>query len=339
MRRAALSAFLIVVAAAANAASSHFLDRNGTLWSASSQPEGLVLVGERDEQVLVRAVIPFDTTAYGASESEINVVADELTGKVAVVWQRSWFPASSEIMLAVLKDGQWERIEALVSDFDIYARFPAIRLSRVRSLAPEPDDPTSSYHTTVIEDSFLNVVWWTGYGPGQHGVLALVRLTAAPEDPEAITTHNLDLLMAGWGGCATTPPATLIERQLFASKPVEDRAYLFHGSRRSCLFQLLEISFTLSDPPAGGTIVTAQRKRHTPVFGVRKLYAVPDSMSLEGARIVVGDDLNPVAYRVVGPRVEYISSSGVRWSPRRSLPVDGELTLDQAIPLIEQLAR
>jgi hypothetical protein len=338
MRRFAFSPIALLLAAAASAGSPHALDRSGVLWGASSSPDGLVLTAQRDGQLLVQSTVPFAVTAPGATDNEIQVAADDLTGKVAVVWQRNWSASSSDIMVAVWNSGAWERVATLSDDMSAQPRFPAIQLSRIRTSVPStqaPDDPSQA---TVIEDSFLNVVWWTGSGSGQHGTYGLLCLTAAADDSTAILERNLDDLLAFAGGCANPAPQSVLERPLLASQPASDTAYLFHGSQRACLFQLVQVTFTLADP-SSGINVSIQRRRHTPVFGVKKLFAMPSSLSLQGARFLLGADLNPVAYRVVNGAIEYISSSGVRWSPKRSLPLDGTLSVDQAIPLVESLVR
>ncbi len=337
MRRLALPAIMILLAAAASAGASHSLDRSGALWSASSSPEGLVLTAQRDGQMLVRSTVPFAVAAPGASDSEIQVAADELTGKVAVVWQRNWSASLSDIMLAVWKDGVWERVATLSADMSSHPRFPSVQLSRVKTTVPDAQTPDDPSRAVVVEDSFLNVVWWDGSGSSQHGFYGLLCLTAAADEAGALYQRSLDDFVWLGGSCSFPAPQSALERPLIASQPVSDRAYLFHGSRRACLFQLVEVSFVL-DTSSNGIIVSAQRRRHTPVFGVKKLFAVPTSMSLEGARFLLGTDLTPVAYRVTEGKVEYISASGIRWSPKRSLTVDDDLRLDQAIPLIESLA-
>jgi hypothetical protein len=337
MRRALLPAFVILLAAVAGAGTPHSLDRNGVLWSANAAPEGLVLTAQRDGEILVHSAVPFAVATPGAADVEIQVAADDLTGKVAVVWQRNWSASASDIMLAVWRANAWERITVLSSDMSSHPRFPAVQLSRVRTSIADPQAPNDPSRVTVVEDSFLHVVWWDGSGSSQHGTYGLLRLTAAADEDDAIYQRNLDELLWLSSGCNVPAPDGVLERPLIASQPVSDRAYLFHGSRRACLFQLVEVSFTV-DPPANGFLVTAQRRRHTPVFGVKKLFAVPSSMNLDNARILLGTDLNPVAYRVSSGKVEYISTSGVKWTPKRSLVVGDDLSIDQAIPLVESLA-
>jgi hypothetical protein len=338
MRRFALSALAVLLAAVASAGSPHALDRNGVLWGASSAPEGLVLTAQRDGQVLVQSTVPFAVATPGATDSEIQVAADDLTGKVAVVWQRNWSGTSSDVMLAVWNSGAWERVATLSGDMSAQPRFPAVQLSRVRTTVPNPLAPGDATQATVVEDSFLNVVWWSGSGSSQHGTYGLLCLTAAADDATAILERNLDDLLWFSAGCYSPAPQSVLEHPLLASQPQSDTAYLFHGSQRACLFQLVEVSFTLPDTSSGIT-VSIQRRRHTPVFGVKKLFAVPNSIDLQGARFLLGADLNPVAYRVTNGAVEYITSNGVKWSPKRSLPLDGGLSVDQAIPLVENLVR
>ena len=151
---------------------------------------------------------------------------------------------------------------------------------RCRPPCTDPEDETL---TSVVEDSFLHVVWWQGAAASQHGTYALIRLTATPEDDEAPAIYNVDDFLQIGMACAMPAPQSVLEHPLFADQSLSDRALLFHGSRRACLFQLVEISFTLEEPPASSpspaSPSSAQRRRHTPVFGVRALYSVPRQMA------------------------------------------------------------
>jgi hypothetical protein len=341
MRRLAPVVVTLLAAAAASAGSPYQLDRSGVLWSASSGPDGLVLTGERDGAQLVRSVIPFPNGVAGTNDIAMQVATDSLTGKIAVVWQRNWSETTSEIDLAVWKTNNWEQITTLSQQPGNNPRNPTVRLTQVKSSAPDPNYPDDPKHTITVQDSFLHVVWWEGSGDTQHGDYALVRLTADPGDSDAITVRNLDDLLLYHTGCASPAPDSVLDHPLFADDSEADRAVLFHGSRQVCLFQLLQVTFTLDDPTqsGGGITVTTQRRRHTPVFGVIRLFGIPRQMDLDGARMLLGDDLNPVAYRVNGPTIQYLTTSGSWWSPVHMVPVKGQLTLDQAIPLIENLAR
>jgi hypothetical protein len=245
-------------------------------------------------------------------------------------------------MLAVWRDGTWERIEHLTPVVEDHARFPVISLSRVTSAVPEPstEDPD---RTVPVRDSFLHVVWWQGVGEAEHGGYALLRLSVADDEGDALLHLDLDDLVGIGMSCEGTLAPQILEHPLFADQASRDRALLFFGSRQSCLFILAEVSFAVESPPEAqaesGLVVTAQRKRHVPVFGVRRAYSALHQLNLEGARITIGNDLEPVAYRVVGQAIEYVVAGDDGWSPQRTLSLDERLTLDQAIPLIQGLAR
>jgi len=328
------------VATAAVAAPAHFLDRNGVLWTAVAAQEGLVLTGMREGQELVRTIVPFALAMNGANDAQIQVAADELTGKVVVVWQRNWSETASEIMLAVWRDGTWERIEHLTPLVEDHARFPVIALSQVATAVPDPEEEDPE-HTVLVRDSFLHVVWWEGVGETEHGSYALLHLSAAEDEGDPMLRRDLDSLVGIGLSCEGMASPEILERPLFADQTSRDRAMVFFGSRRSCLFFLAEVRLVLEPPPdpESGLIITAQRKRHVPVFGVRRAYSALQRLSLEGARITIGGDLQPVAYRVVGQAIEYVVAGDDGWSPQRTLSLDEGLTLDQAIPLIQGLAR
>lgn len=337
MRRAFLTLVLLLLATSAIAAGPYSLDRNGVLWKGASGDDGLVLTGERDGTVVVRTAVPFELGLAGTSDSQIQVAADDLTGKVAVVWQRNWTADLSEIILAVWDNGSWERIVHLTDDITTHARNPVIQLSEVSTSTAGPDRGSP----ITISDSFLNILWWDGVNQA-HGNYAVLCLTALPSDPSPLITQNLEIYTPVGFSCDTPAPIDVVEHPLFASQTARDSALMLFGSEKNCLFHMVEVRFVLGVPGSGGTInVIAQRGRHMPIFGVRKSFPMMDmDVSMEGARIVLGSDLNPVIYRVVnGTAVEYITANDTGWSPRRTLRVKNGLTMDQAIPLVENLAR
>jgi hypothetical protein len=338
MRRTLLTLALLLAATAALAANPYFLDRNAVLWKASSTQQGLVLTGERGGEVLVRSLVPFTLGVAGAGDTQIQVAADELTGKVAVVWQRNWSAEASEIMLAVWRDGSWERIERLSSDLGAHPRNPTIQLSDVTTTDPDPGAPDDPSKATIVRDTFLHVIWWQGTGD-QSAEYALLRLTADTGEPEDLVLRHLDGFVGIGMACDTPAPPDVLEHPLFAAQTPRDRAFILFGSEGNCLFHLLEVSFALDKTPGGVTVI-AQRRRNMPIFGVRKFFPMTQDVSMEAARIVLGSDLKPVVYRVVnGNTVEYVTATETGWSPRRTLTVKDGLTMDQAIPLVENLAR
>jgi hypothetical protein len=223
-------------------------------------------------------------------------------------------------------------------------RNPEIQLTQFSASVPNPAAPDDPSQATLVQDSYLHAVWWEGTDTG-HATYALLRLTADPTDTSALTEQNLDNLTLLGFGCVNPAPPDVLEHPLFASQDAHDHALVFFGSQQLCQFQLLDVHFTLDTPPAtmtaggDGISVTAQRRRSVPIFGLKKAFEITRDISMEGTRVILGSNLNPVAYRVVGPTIQYVTYSDQGWSPARTLAVANGLTLDQAIPLVENLAR
>jgi hypothetical protein len=342
MKRVLLLLTLLLIAASAGAATPFFLDRNGVLWKASGDNNGLHMTGEVEGTVVAAAVVPFPYGAPGTSDTEIQVAADEQTGKVTVVWQRNWAASVSDIMLAVWQNGQWEKVQRLSQDSSANPRFPVVQIAQVASSAPDPANPDDPSLATTVQDSFLEVVWWEGGGNAQHGTIAIWQLTADSPDDALAFQGSLDRFVFQGVSCNTPAPPEALEHPQFATQSTRAESLLFFGAQHTCLFYLLGIGYQLDTPSVatdGGITVVAQRRRNVPVFGVKKAFPMNQEFQMESARVVLGTDLNPVAYRVIGPTVEYTSYSQNGWSPRRTLTMKDGMTMDQAIPLVENLVR
>lgn len=343
MRRAALVLLCLLLASGVWAAAPYALDQQGRLWKAASIREGLVLTAEINGQEVVRSVVPYVVGIAGSEDRAIQVAHDDLTGKVAVVWQRHFADGYAQIMLAVWHDGDWERVESLSGDLSLDPRNPQSRLSRVETTVLEPVEGQEEPVPVTYRDSFLHIAWWEGAGMTQHGAFALLRLSAEAGDASSLTITDLDSLIPVGTGCSVAPPQEVLENPLFASVSAKDRAFVFFGSRKMCVLHLAQVSFALGPPPdpenSPDVPIRIQRRRHMPIFGVRRVFQLPESMNLTGARILVGADLQPVAYKVEGDKILYVSARPGGWNPVRTLQVRDGLTMDQAIPLVEELAR
>jgi hypothetical protein len=332
-----------LIAAAAGAATPYFLDRNGVLWKASADLNGLQLIGESEGAVVARATVPFPFGAPGTSDTEIQVAADEQTGKVAVVWQRNWASDVSDVMLAVWQNGQWEKVRRLSEDSSLHPRFPIVRISQVSTTVPDAAHPDDPARAVVVKDSFLEVVWWEGVADDQHGTMTIWQLNADSPDHTLAFQGSLDHFVFSGVSCDVAVPPAVLEHPQFTAQSAASKSLLFFGVQHTGLFYLLQIGFTLDTQPpaAGGTGMTviAQRGRHIPIFGLKKVFPMMQDFSMDNARVVLSSDLNPIAYRVNNSTVEYMTYGDQGWSPLRTLAVANGLTLDQAIPLVENLAR
>jgi len=340
MRRTLLACLAIFAATAAFAANPYFLDRNGVLWNATATPDGLVLTGQRDSVQIAQSLVPFPLLFPGATDNQIQVVADDLTGKVAVLWQRQWNANAAEIMLAVWNGSSWERVEHLTPNLTDLPRNPSIRLTTATTTVPDPASPDDPSKAAVVQDSFVHAAWWEG-SDQTHGMYALLQLTADPGDPTSLALQDLDNFTRLGFPCPVPVPAQTLEHPVFASDSAADTARLLFGSQQQCLLLELDVHFSLeaASVSTGGTQIV-NRRRHTPIFGVSAAFPLNASMSMDDTRVILGTNQTPVAYRVVdGGALQYVTFSNGQWSEVRTLPVSTTLTMDQAISLVENLAR
>ncbi|MCS7182344.1 MAG: hypothetical protein NZ869_04460 [Thermoanaerobaculum sp.] len=317
------------------------LDRQGVLWQVSSTPYGLLLEGLREGEVVVRTVVPFPLGGNGVSDSHLQLAVDDLTGKVVVAWQRNWAATLSSVMLAVWNGESWERVAYLNEEINANPRNPVLRIARA-STALEPSQEASE--SERVCDSFAFLVWWEGRGASQRLRFAALDLKRSTSD-EGLQVYDLPTSPGLGMNCPQPLPADTVERPLFASEPPGPASRLLAASPNHCFLYVFEISLQLEPPEQGpgkaegGLGVTAQRRRHTPIFGVRKVLPVTRELSAEGTRAVLGADLQPVLYRVLPEGVEYTVATEQGWSAKRLLKLENGLTLDRAIALVENLAR
>jgi len=77
-----------------------------------------------------------------------------------------------------------------------------------------------------------------------------------------------------------------------------------------------------------------------PIFGVVKSFPMTRDLSMDGARMVLGADLNPVVYRVVnGNVVEYVTADKHGLEPAPHSPRQERADDGSGDPLVENLAR
>ncbi|MCX7895850.1 MAG: hypothetical protein N2447_07860 [Thermoanaerobaculum sp.] len=344
MKRALIFAVILSLWAVAWSLASEpmALDRNGVLWRLTATPTGTVLVGTKEGQEVARSQVPFTLGLAGQSDVGLQLLADDLTGKVVVAWQRNWSAFASEIILAVWSAGEWERIDHVTGEPGLRPRNPVLRLARAVSNYPDPVEPQKSL---TSQDAYALLLWWQDFGDAGHPRLALLDLQAPPGTRGALTVVPLKNSVDFGIGCPQSLPGDVLEHPKFASASPGPVTHVLAASPSACLLFVHEIRFELEPPrqgagdAEGGLGVTAQRRRHTPIFGVRKVLPVTRELSAEGTRAVLGADLQPVLYRVLPEGVEYTVATEQGWSAKRLLKLENGLTLDRAIALVENLAR
>ena len=173
----------------------------------------------------------------------------------------------------------------------------------------------------MIQDSFLHVgvVGRVGRGAARHlrpprgsARMPTTRTPCSTRNLDELRQHRARVRRAGIPRGARAPGV----RDQAPSGP----RLLFFGSQRICLFQLARGPLRARRPPTtatpDGITVIAQRRRtcRSSACGRR---SIPEERRTWRARaIILGANLNPVVYRVVGTTLEYVTATENGWSPR-----------------------
>ncbi|MGQ9835968.1 MAG: hypothetical protein ACUVRQ_08340 [Thermoanaerobaculaceae bacterium] len=328
----------LLLAALVSAGDPVALDRDGILWRVSATPAGTLLVGTRDGAEVARSLVPFPLGIAGQVDRNFQLVADETTGKVVVVWQRQWGEPFSDVVLAVWNGNGWERVSYLGEEPSLAARNPVLKLAVASSSYPDPEDPQKSI---TVKETFALVLWWQGIGDAGQAKLAVLSLAGSPEEEGALRVFDVSSDVGTGDRCAQPLPTELFEHPTFASAPPGPVAHLLVANPSTCLLFVHQVGFQLEPPSQGegGFNVVGLRRRHTPIFGVRRVLPPTRELAAEGTRAVLGADLQPVLYRVTAEGVEYTVTTASGWSVPRLLKLEEGLSLEQAVALVTGLAR
>jgi len=304
------------------------LDRSGTLYRVAPADTGLAITMSvpGEEPAVVR--IP---QTEGIDVSQSVMAFDNRSRTVVIAWQEDDGDIS-RIQLATYHHGTWFGPVALTGLDGVSAANPSLLVhTAVTHLEDE---------TTVVT-TFIHLAWWAGAidGAGEgYAMYAAIRLDdqGVPAVDEADPVALRTLLPFGIVCGMQDNNASLAHPKLFIDPQTGDPHALFVDTT-SCMFEIVRLHEEL--PAQDDDTITAQRRGHVVVFGVRKDISIPPGLRLRGTQFVVGHNLSVVGYWDGESGIDYILMGNAGWSEIRTLRVDDTLSHEQAVGLIRQLAR
>lgn len=194
-----VSSMLLGVAAAGEEARA--VSADGTVWTAETTARGLRLTGIRDGETVNSGLVSVPFAGSLRWDREIQVVVDEPSGKVILVWERRWDEETSQIHLAVWHGNDWERT-TVVSGSD--ARNPRNALVQLVGEREERDTRTpegAGNNEDQAGERHLEVIWWEGSEDAPEMRMVLLRLTAGAKDGDALV-HVSRGVQFDFGSCS-----------------------------------------------------------------------------------------------------------------------------------------
>ena len=324
--RATLIAILLVGMAVTASAGDMTLTRTGELYRVAPSEDGLVLSHRLSDGSVTTSLIP---QTAGIAATSVQVGVDELTGAVYVMWQDG-SELDARIDIAWHLDETWTGPFTIAGADGTAAENPQLMLDRVVTEVEEEGE-TFEFATT-----FLHLSWWNFVEDRDDGTayLASVSLDEAgnPNINEYVPVALSDLLPYGIGCNGIEDAAGLAHPKLFVD-PQSGVPHVFATDFSNCVFQILKLDYEYVEELIG----EVKRRRHVVIVGRASMIAVNPDMVLANTKVAVGHGLDVVMYWDAPSAVKYVQLDEDGIPPVQSLPIDENLTREQAVEMIRSL--
>jgi hypothetical protein len=217
------------------------------------------------------------------------------------------------------------------------------------------DETANDTPTEELASSFIHVAWWQQDSHRGYAVYLPIELlddgTALVEN--ATPTALRDLVPYGVQCDLPEDTSSLTPPQFFIDPETGD-PHIFFTNLGDCLFQIFQLRAQIDEGGEGdegdGTTGMTKRRRHVIVFGNRFDATISPELEVDNANLEVGHGMSVVAWwesteladdaspESATPVVRYLVMDGNGWAPIRSLPLNDEISRDQAVGLIRSLA-
>jgi hypothetical protein len=328
-----LAALVMAAMAAVAAAGDMTLTRAGDLYRLASSDDGLVVTGTLADGTSLELTVP---QTAGTVTSALNLAVDPISDGLYMLWQEGE-DSSSVVNFASYTNQTWTGPTVIAGGGSAAAANPQLLLFRaVDEVEVEGEDGEPV--TEEVATTFLHMTWWTYTATVGDG--AAVYLPAPVDDDtgladlEAYSPSLLsDLLPYGIPDCGGIGDATGLAAPKLFSDPASGLPHLFASDFAECLFYVLRLDHDVTIDPI------TERRRHTIILRDAGTYPVYDALPLATAGVEVGHGLSFVLYWDAEDAVEYKQFDPSGSSDVMSLPLGDNLSHEQAVALIQSLAR
>jgi len=325
------SLLLLVLLAAfgpqlAAGASSMVLGHNGALYGVNIGETGLVVTVTSPNEHEVPAAVTVPGTAGDEIKNAI-IGIDDPSDLLVLVWQERVADAFTRIQLATFHEGTWFGPVTVAGDPSTWASNPAMLVHRA---------VTQTEESGITETAFIHLGWWSGSnlddGGGAKGASIPID-QGVPLIDEYDPIDLSDMIPYGIACDMTGKDETLKHPKLFID-PQTGAPHMIFVDLRDCLFGIVRL-----EPEAPSAAVAGQRRRNIAVWRAQMIIPVHPDLVLAGAKFDVGHDLSVVMYWDRDQAIDYAVLSSSSWSEIRSLQLSNELTHEEGVTLIRELAR
>lgn len=271
-------------------------------------------------------------TANANPKTSLDLTLDEPTGTLVVLW-REESSVLNAIRVAFKKESDWTVVNLLPSNGFPHAYNPQMLLTH-QTVHLLDDDGDDVYRNRSV----LSVVWWEEAGTSQARYASFFLDETIDATQAAV--YNLPDLVddAGPTSLAGLPRGAYAFPALQSAGPGGDVLASF-ATVSSDKQYVVRISYA-TDLGKPGKDNNTWLRRRIPVVGVASvgpISAVP-SMDMASVHTVIGSSYRPTLHWSDGTALHYIRFDGAAWSDVRSIAFSEDMSYDQAVALVQEMA-
>jgi hypothetical protein len=330
-----IAVVVLGVAGVAGAAGPMALTRTGDLYSVATVDNQVVVTARYADGTVSELFVPQSSAAV---EDSLQVGVDEATGSVFVAWQKL-HGLDAKVRFAALVGGTWVGPRTLAGNDGSSARYPQLLVHRAQSEVVEAggDDSDGEPFTSVLETTFVNVVWWSQQFEGDTGSAFHLSI---PLNSEGIPLFGLsresmlsDLLPYGMLCVEIAAVDSLLHPKFFVD-PQSGNPHVFLTDFESCAFHIMELQ-----PEVVENEASDKRRRQIIILRHAQTVTIRPDLPLAASKFSVGRDLSIVAHWDRDETlIEYVTMDRSGVSDYKTLEIGPTLSHEQAVELIRGLA-
>jgi hypothetical protein len=334
-----IAAIALGVAATSGAAGPMVLTSDGDFYSAGTRDNQVVVTARYADGTVSELFVPQSAAAV---ESSMQVGVDEATGALYVLWQKRT-GMEARLRLAGYLDGTWIGPRTFAGNDGTAAYNPSMLIHRSVTEFVAGTDQDGEPIISEMGTTFLHLVWWGQISEDDPGLAtyAAVELSSngVPQWNDMQPIELYGLLPYGVSCFVDEVEDNLSHPKLFID-PQSGSPHVFATDLDSCHFQILEVIPTIEDE------VQDFEKRRRQIIILRHVAAIalrPD-LPLARSKLVVGSGLKILMHwDEVLPEMDgvinYLELDEEGVSETKTLVLDEDLDHEQAVELIQELAR
>ncbi|MCP4895455.1 MAG: hypothetical protein GY906_00640 [bacterium] len=323
-----LVGILLVGVSVFAASSDKALAKDGTLYTTRSYSNMFALRTTSPDGT--SAISPVPNTA-GIDVLNPVVQVDDTTGAVVLAWLERFEAGFSQLTMAIRTDDEWFGPIVIAGDATEIAQNPSLLLHRAK---------TEHTDGSVVETTTIHLTWWIAddENHGQYAMYCSIPLNDEGE-PELDALQSMQLRgMIGVSVICGAPEAgsALTRPYLFIDAATGNPHVMFFEPD-SCSMHILELKPEVEE--FEDISIGATRRRLVVILGRQLDIGVPVNVPPGRVDFSIGRGLTIVGYWDANDGIDFLHMDESGWSETRHVPLGEDINHEQAVTLIQRLAR